>query len=99
MRFLLALFLICLSPLCADEKSLSDIDTQIAQVQEQIEIHKNRALLAERDAQRVLFQDYTQYRRFTLIQERNLDIVDELTQQLEILQKEREQVVEAQHSK
>lgn len=98
MRYLIPLCMLCVSMLCGEDRSLSEIDAKISEVQEQIEIHKNRALLAERDAQRILFQDYTQYRRFTVIQERNLDIVDELKLELEELQKERERVVQKQGS-
>jgi len=69
--------------------SLEELDAKIATLKEQILAHQNRAKIAGREAERVIFQDQLLYRRYIAIQERNEDIAADLIQELKKLERRR----------
>ena len=54
-----------------------------AELREQIQVYKNRAKYADRQAQRLMTLDYTSYRFYIQMREKNLGMVTALEKELQ----------------
>lgn len=81
-------FLIASACLFSEESRMSQDETrmQIKKLQEEIQIHENRARFASREAMRLWPIDLTTSRRYLLMQQKNEEKADQLRQELERLQ-------------
>jgi hypothetical protein len=85
----LFLTIFCALTFC-DETTLSqeERDLRIKQLQEEIQIHTERALYADREAQRLMPLDFLSYRRYLIMRDKNMEEVTALREELVLLQKQ-----------
>ena len=71
---------------CGEDQPRDTSQDQIKKLQEEIQIHENRARFASREANRLWTLDLTTSRWYLLMQQKNEEKADQLRQELGYLQ-------------